>query len=226
MFPPWSRRGIVVRRLFGVAVLKDPVTVLTHYALRHPRQMFVQIGANNGRTSDPLAPWLDRYPNWHGIMVEPLPQQFEELSDLRGHDPRFRLVRAAITEHDGTIDMNVIDGDDASDSLLASLHADTIVKHGIPRDRLRTVRVPAMTFATLVEGADRIDILCIDAEGHDAAILDQVDFSRTRPAVIMYEPLLLSTEDRERSDARLRAAGYRLVSNGYDTIGIRDTAIK
>jgi hypothetical protein len=69
---------------------------------------------------------------------------------------------------------------------------------------------------------ERIDLLHIDAEGHDAVILDQVDLETVRPAVIMYESERLSTADQERTTSRLRAAGYRVTSDDFDTIGVRD----
>jgi hypothetical protein len=81
--------------------------------------------------------------------------------------------------------------------------------------------VPALTFATLVEGLDRIDVLHIDTEGHDAKILAQVDLARWRPAVIMFESVHLEASERAACESRLRAAGYSLVANEFDTVAVR-----
>jgi FkbM family methyltransferase len=199
--------------------LTDPITVWPYYASRHKDVMFVQIGSHNGIDGDPLAKWIDQNPRWRGIMVEPVPEQFEALRKLRGDDPRIRLVRAAITDHDGTVDMTVVDGP-ASASMLSSVDADVIRKQGVPASQTRKLSVPAMTFAALIEGASPIDVLHIDAEGHDAVILDQVDLVRPRPAVVMFEWVHLSAEDRERCETRLIEAGYCVVSNSFDTLGI------
>jgi FkbM family methyltransferase len=181
--------------------------------------MFVQIGSHNGIDGDPLAQWIDLNPQWQGIMVEPIPDQFEALRRLRGDDPRIRLVRAAITDHDGIVDMSVVDGSAAA-SMLSSINPDIVRKHGVPASEVRRLSVPAMTFATLIKGAPPIDVLHIDAEGHDAVILDQVDLVAVRPAVVMFESTHLSVEDRERCEKRLVDAGYRVVGNSFDTLGI------
>jgi FkbM family methyltransferase len=224
LFPPWTRRGIAIRRLLRIPVLVDPITVWPYYASRHKEVMFIQIGSHNGVDGDPLAKWIDQNPRWHGIMVEPVPEQFEALRKLRGDNPRVRLVRAAITDHDGTVDMTVVNESASSSMLdvsqLSSVSADIVRKHGVPESQMRQLSVPAMTFATLIEGAPSIDVLHIDAEGHDALILDQVDLVGVRPAVVMFESLHLSVEDRERCEKRLLEAGYRVVGNSFDTLGI------
>ena len=215
---------MAIRRLFRRPVLADPVTVWPYYASRHKAVMFVQIGSHNGIDGDPLARWIDQNPRWRGIMVEPIPAQFEALRKLRGANPRIRLVCAAVTDHDGTVDMTVADGSAYASMLdvsqLASVHSDIVRKHGVAASQMRQVTVPAMTFASLIEGAPPIDVLHIDAEGHDAVILDQVDLVRVRPSVVMFESIHLSVSERERCEARLIEAGYRVVSNAFDTLGI------
>ncbi len=217
--PPWSSRGIAFRRLVGIPVLADPITVWPYYASRHPDVMFVQIGSHNGVDGDPLRTWITKNPRWRGIFVEPVPEQFAALSRLRGKDPRFRLVRAAITDHDGSVVMTVVDGPSQS-GMLSSINADVVYKNGVRAEETQQVSVPAMTFATLTTGAPPIDVLHIDTEGHDAVILDQVDLRRVRPAVIMFESVHLSAVDRRRCEGRLIDAGYRVVSNSFDTLAI------
>jgi hypothetical protein len=68
-----------------------------------------------------------------------------------------------------------------------------------------------------------IDLLHIDTEGHDAVILDQVDFDRILPDVVLYESKHLSAEDRRRCQGRLRASGYPLHVYHSDTLAIRAT---
>jgi FkbM family methyltransferase len=215
LFPAWTRRGILIRRLVRKPVLYGPDTIWQHFAARHPDVVFVQIGSGNGETGDPLFHWINRYPSWRGTMVEPAPRGFARLVERRGGDPRFRLVRAAITDHDGSVELHI----PANKPLRSSLDVGELVDVEGP---IESTTVPAMTFATLTDGMERIDLLHIDAEGHDAVILDQVDLETVRPAVIMYESERLSTADQERTTSRLRAAGYRVTSDDFDTIGVRD----
>jgi FkbM family methyltransferase len=224
--PRDSRRGRVARRLRERMRRDDARLAFRRFAERHPDVVFVQIGSHNGNDNDPLARYIEKHRGWRGIMVEPIPHQFAALQARRGHDPRVRLVRAAVTDHDGEVDMTVVETDESTPywlSQLSSIESDVIVRHSylVPgglQDRLRTVRVPSITFPTLVDGLDRIDVLHIDTEGHDAKILAQVDFDRWRPQIVMFESVHLESGERARCEARLRSLGYELASNEFDTV--------
>jgi FkbM family methyltransferase len=223
--PRDTRRGQVARRFRERLRRDDARTAFRRYADNHPDVVFVQIGSHNGNDNDPLARYIDKHPGWRGVMVEPIPHQFATLQSRRGADDRLRLVQAAITEHDGHVDMTVVETDESTPywlSQLSSIESDVIVRHEhlVPglSDRLRTVQVPALTFATLVTGLDRIDVLHIDTEGHDAKILAQVDLDRWRPAIIMFESVHLESGERASCEARLRSHGYELVANEFDTV--------
>ena len=154
-------------------------------------------------------------------MVEPVPEVFAALRRHRGNDARFDLVQAVVTDHDGMAEMSVVDperGDAFDTTLLSSVQPEVILRHDIAPERLHTIRVPAVTLPTLLERVERVDLLQLDTEGHDAAILAQLDLDTYRPAVILYESKHLSSTDREECEARLRAAGYTLVSDSEDTI--------
>ena len=65
--------------------VKAPIDVLdlllTKLSAERPDFFFVQIGANNRLTDDPLRQFVTKY-HWHGVLVEPQPQVFQQL--LRG----------------------------------------------------------------------------------------------------------------------------------------------
>ena len=177
-------------------------------------------------TSDPLATYLDQYPEWHGILVEPIPSFFEKLTQRRGDDHRFKLVRAAITEHDElTIQMTAIE---SSENLpawalgLSTLHPEVLLEHAklVPglTEHLVTVSVPAMTFSEPIDDLDHIDLVVVDTEGHDGEVLDQIDLDRFHPDFIMFEHKHLQHRERRRCRRRLRRAGYRVAWDAMDTI--------
>jgi FkbM family methyltransferase len=230
--PRHTRRGDAARRIRERLRRDDARQAFRRYADRHADVVFVQIGSHNGNDNDPLARYIDKHVGWRGVMVEPIPRQFARLQARRGGDPRLRLVQAAITDHDGSVDMTIVETDESTPhwfSQLSSIESDVILRHQhlAPDllERLRTVQVPAMTFASLVEAMDRIDVLHIDTEGHDAKILSQVDLERWRPAIVMYESVHLEAGERARCEARLRSHGYDLVSNETDTVATRRVAV-
>jgi hypothetical protein len=81
--------------------------------------------------------------------------------------------------------------------------------------------VPAVTFASLTRDIAEIDVLHIDAEGHDAAILAQVDLDRWAMRAVMIEDEHLDESSRHACWDRLRSHGFVVRSNGQDTLALR-----
>jgi FkbM family methyltransferase len=216
--PIGSRRRDVLRRLALKGPI-DPVTPrLNRWAKRRPDVFFVQIGSHDGISGDPLQPHIDRHPGWRGIMVEPIPETYAQLRGRRT-DPRFRLVQAAVTDHDGTVTMYVFDDDELNVTKLATIESRLAGRY--TQFRSTSVEVQAMTFASLTQDVDDIDLLHIDAEGHDAKILAQVDFDAWTLSAVLFEDRHLEPDERSLTTERLESHGYRLWWNGRDTLALR-----
>jgi FkbM family methyltransferase len=205
----------------------DPVQrAWSRFVATHPKAMFIQIGAHNGLKYDFfMAPAIAQKRNWTGILVEPIPELFDQLETRYRNRSRFRLVRAAITDHDGVVDLTTVIGashmPDWAD-MLSTIHADVLLKHGWSglEAAMHTVTVPAMTFAQLTRDLGHLDVLAIDTEGHDAVILDQVDLVRWQLAAVLFEHKHLGSADRTRCNARLERAGFTLMSGVEDTLAL------
>jgi FkbM family methyltransferase len=174
---------------------------------------------------------------WHGVLVEPLPTAFAVLKRNYAGS-RFaglHFENVAVSRQDGeTLEFWTF-----SDAFLESLtpdhrinylqkssfnraHVEEFVRHDALGERaLQRIVVPCVTVSTL---ADRyfpdgaLDLLIIDAEGHDKIILDSIDFSRTRPRVILFESKYLGA-DADAIHRQLESAGYRV-----RRVGDRDSA--
>jgi hypothetical protein len=84
-----------------------------------------------------------------------------------------------------------------------------------------------LTFRQLCEkhNVSRLDLLHIDAEGADAEILEQVDFRKYQPSVVLYEHNHLSEGDQENVNQMLDRAGYTCVRIRIDTLAVRRAAL-
>lgn len=84
-----------------------------------------------------------------------------------------------------------------------------------------------LTFRQLYEkhNVRRLDLLHIDAEGADAEILEQVDFRKYQPSVVLYEHKHLSEGDQENVNQMLDRAGYKCVRIRIDTLAVRRAAL-
>jgi FkbM family methyltransferase len=197
---------------------------------------FVQVGSNDGEHNDPLAPFITRQ-RWRGIMVEPVPYVFDRLKRNYQHRDDLVLVNAAVSNHDGFSDFHCLA--ESRDSLpewydqLGSftLHSnlDSWVEEIMPdiRERIISIKVPCTTFETLCRKyrVDRIDLVHIDAEGHDFEIIKGIDFDRHQPAVVLYEHKHLSRPDRYCCRQLLRDGGYLVLEFAQDTLCVARAAV-
>jgi FkbM family methyltransferase len=184
-----------------------------------PDAFVVQIGANDGTAGDPLVEGF-RQTRWSGLLVEPVPHLYEMLVARYRDRPRIRIERAAVSTRDGEAPLyrlRTVPGHSPEwFNQLATLDREVLLKHrsSIPEIDSLVIeeRVPTMRLDTLLarHGISRIDLLVIDAEGHDFEILRTLDLARFRPKVLMFEHQHLSEHDKQAAYALLETAGYDL----------------
>ena len=188
------------------------------FASAVPDAVFVQIGANDGFTGDPICHLIERTDTrWRGVLVEPVAHLFAELSKRYGRDPALRLERAAIGESDGIAVMHRLQTT-SNDSLwleqLPSLKPEivrrTAEQLGATNKPTIVESVPCLSVATLLERhrINRIDLLVIDTEGWDWRILGQFDLTLLCPKLILYEHQHLSSEEGAQTHRFLTRHGY------------------
>lgn len=121
---------------------------------------------------------------WRGIAVEPNPA-LAALS--RGVRPRDEVVEALVSDTPGEADFHLVE-DYHGLSTMNVGHAR--LAHELFRKPSTTMRRRVTTLRELCRGVDdAIDILKIDVEGAEAAVIAGGDFARVRPKVIVAEAL-------------------------------------
>jgi FkbM family methyltransferase len=200
-----------------------------HLMLFHPKPVFLEIGANDGVSNDPVFPFVQRF-GWTGIMVEPLPGPFAELQENYRPFPQVHLVNAAIGKVDGECTLYKIkeyEGQYANASQFASFNRDLVASQTayVPNapNEIEEVQVPCLTLETLSRKfpIGPVDVLLIDAEGYDGQILRMIDFRQLNPAIIQFEHANMNKQERENTAKLLVNQGYRLFSDMLDTIAYR-----
>jgi FkbM family methyltransferase len=188
---------------------------------------FVQVGANCD-LDDPLR-CLAIERGWHGLLIEPVPHIFRKLASSYADRPAFRLANVAIADHRGTVPFHYL-AEGATGALglpswldgTASVNALHIARHlhDDARPFLREERLPCARLDDVLaeHGVDRIDLLLIDAEGQDLAILRQLDLKTWHPKAIVYESMHLSSGDEAAASRMLAESGYRTTRYGMDTV--------
>ncbi|MCC5859278.1 MAG: FkbM family methyltransferase [Ectothiorhodospiraceae bacterium] len=204
----------------------------------HGGARFLQIGANDGCTNDPLHPVIQRY-RLEGICVEPLPEAFDLLRKTYSDHPNVRLIQRAIGSESGWMNLYVAglpDGASEAErrdayrkatfskaSAIAKTRKACGVDDRAAEEKLQIRQVETSTLPGLLAdcGNPGIDILQIDAEGEDWRILRQLDGLPSLPPLVNLEHKGLDPEEREAMQRWLSRSGYLWFEHGRDTCALR-----
>lgn len=197
----------------------------------HKPFFFVQIGAHDGISNDPIFQYVHQY-GWHGILVEPRQDSLEILQRNYADIPDLRFIKAAVARQTGMRILYRFDRvpEDWPEwaSGLASLDLPTVLKHSstIPgiEEHIATEEVRCMTINELLAEVDHdgVDLLQVDAEGLDAEIITSIDFTSDKtPSIIRFEHKHLNIKEYNDCLELLINMGYEIVIEQVDTIGYR-----
>lgn len=188
---------------------------------------FIQIGANDGQRADPLLPYLGPN-NWSGLMFEPLRVNFTTLSQRHGANPRLRLRQRAVDASAGRRMIYDVDRT-AQASLpdwaygLASFSRERVLQAvtelGLDERAIVSEEVVTVSWDEVWAdfGQHRCDLLVLDTEGYDLALLRTASLAQHRPRIIHFEHACVSAPERLEFYGQLLALGYELSTDGPDT---------
>jgi FkbM family methyltransferase len=216
-----SKWHIVRRRIsesVGIDTYSKPypghTALLEHLTLRNG--LYVVCGGNDGLMVDPTY-YLEKFRGWSGIIVEPLPKA---AAACRQNRPRSTLVEAALVppsyEKD-TIDIfdcNAMSITETSDFDIAEWTKAGEAAQNLITEK-RTVR--AMTLTTVLTHYNvptQFDLLVLDVEGSEEAVLQGLSFD-------IFQPMYLLIEIHNQT---LRTAIEKLIPNTYQFITVTGSA--
>lgn len=194
---------------------------------KRPDFFFVQIGANNGQTNDPLYQVVTKF-HLRGLCVEPLPSFFETLKRNYEGYPRVKFENTAIASTSGPIKLYRVHSQDGTLPKwcegLGSFFSEVIKSHKnlVPDIERYLVeeQVQGMTFEELARKhqINRIDLLHVDTEGFDSEVLKQVFQTGFRPSLVLFEHKHLKAEEKAARMSALRQSGYTLYEGRDDIL--------
>lgn len=191
------------KNFFSKSQINQDVTVLDYFKNKK-NGYFIEIGANDGITLSNTY-LLEKYFDWKGICVEPLPTVFSKLVESR---PKSICINKAVFETSGmTLPFDISEKNDLLSGLsnyIGKAHADKV-----EADKT-TVDVTTITFNDILDQNKAplfIDYLSLDTEGTELMILKSLNLNKYTFGIIDVEHNF--TEPR-RSEIR-----EYLLSNGY-----------
>lgn len=205
------------------------VCTLMH-KLRRQQLTFLQIGAFDGVSSDPLREFVHEY-GWRGVLVEPQPSAYKKLVENYREQANLLFKNFAVSKTSGTLTLYTVSGEGLPDWCggLAGFSRESIEKHeafapGISQ-KILPLEVPTVTFEELLAElpSPELDLLQIDTEGFDAQLLAMFPFEKIRPHLIHFERKHLSVRDLDKCLSHLAENGYKFAfDGGEDMIACRD----
>lgn len=206
--------------------------IISHYRVNHPQIWYLQVGAFDGVSGDPIRPLIEKH-RLRGILVEPQRDAFERLkvNYSRFGPEAFVFINAAIADHDGTAPLYRIKPEARGPEWLhqiASFDRNVVLRHSqvVPNleSFIETENVRCVTFATLFEqtGIRRVDMLQVDAEGYDHEVLRLFEIPTRRPAIIRFEHKHLNAGDYGQTVGMLVDLGYRFTVCEESTLAYAD----
>ena len=184
---------------------------------------FVQIGANDGVSNDPIRRFVLKY-GFRGVLVEPQPEVFARLQRNYTNVEGLAFENAAIAKEDGQVALYRFRKDPDlppwADGL-ASFSRETLVGNfQNVQGQVEAISVPTVRFESLLRkhNLQRVDLLQVDAEGFDFEIIKMIDFAAVKPTIIHFEQGLLSEEDRFKCFRYLNQHGYKVINNEANTV--------
>jgi FkbM family methyltransferase len=201
--------------------------IIDIYANRQKDLFFIQVGAHDGRSGDPIHNYVVKY-GWRGILVEPVKYLFDRLvANYRGQ-AGLLFENAAISDKNESRDIYRLR--ETSDNLpswydqIASLDPEFALRQEITipnvKDYLIAEKVKCVTFETLLKkySVEHLGLLQVDAEGYDYEIIKAIDFRTIKPRVVRYENKHLSAVDRAACESLLKQSGYLIMDIAEDTV--------
>jgi FkbM family methyltransferase len=159
---------------------------------------FVEVGANDPHSGSQT--WLLEQNGWHGVLVEPQAALCEKLRRERKNSKVFQVACSGPDkEGEALLHIGAHDG--------VSTLEKQIDSHGAQFVGTERVKITTLDKVLREAGANTIDFLSLDVEGHEIEVMRGFDFGKYRPALILVEDGV-RTLDKHRF---LKRQGYRLV---------------
>jgi FkbM family methyltransferase len=210
------------RKRLPVITLEPVALIFACQEARGKPMTIVQVGACDGTSNDPV--WKHAVKGKsRSILLEPNPFAFELLKKAYRGVPNVILLQAAVSDEDGETKLYRVkhsghDDSEVHTSLqIASFYREHVAKHGVDGKDIEEITVACRSLGSIVRELNiaKIDLLQIDAEGFDAAVVRMSLNLSALPGVINFEHIHLRNADRRPLFDLLEAKDYLL---GYDAV--------
>ena len=168
--------------------------------LNYKNGFYIDCGANDG-VNQSTTWYFEKYLNWNGILIEPIPDVFNELKKNRSKSNYF--YNTALTDFNykfKTIKFNF----NKEDTLTGSIFSNKKLLK-----KTQTIKVKATTLDQIIKknkSNKLIDLFSLDVEGYEFEVLNGINFDN-----IKFKFLLIETEFPEKLINLMSRKNYTFV---------------
>jgi FkbM family methyltransferase len=161
---------------------------------------YVEAGANNGVTQSNTS-YFQVFYNWHGLLIEPIKEQFEQIFHHRPANAKNYIINAALVASDYPGDTITMYNTWQNNSLM-SVVADSQATEKLARlngEHFKEEQVPARSFNAIADKLNsivgvaipnnNIDLFVLDVEGYELNALKGIDLNRFNVHYFLVEEL-------------------------------------
>ena len=169
--------------------------------INYKNGFYIDCGANDG-VNQSTTWYFEKYLNWRGILVEPVPEVFSELKKNRNNNNFFynyALVSKKYNQQKIKFTFNNKD----------SLQAKNVSRTGFHKKNEKIITVRCKTLKNILDNIEipqLIDLFSLDVEGYEFEVLEGINFNS-----IKFKYILVETEFPEKMNNFLIKKGYLFV---------------
>ncbi len=191
----------------------------------------IQVGSNDGITDDYVRKIIKKY-NLTGVLVEPLPGSFKKLRENYKNINNLNLVNKAL-DKDNKVKKFYQVGDKYLNfyhqniNVLSSFNRDHLIKWGINKKHIESINVECINWTKIFTdyNFEDVQIVCIDTEGYDHILIENlISETKVRP-VIVFEWVNIPNIELKKTFSILKKSNYEFMKFQKDIICYRPNVI-
>lgn len=170
-----------------------------------------------------------------GLLIEPVVELSDKLKKKYYKYPNIRVIGKAVSDYNGigkfyklnTKALKLYSTPDFANEL-GSLNKSNLLKcfGGTLRNYVDELNIELRTLNSIIEEnkdlfTRGIDLIHIDAVGHDFKIIKNLNFDKYAPAAILLEHKNLDTNDKQQLNSFLTSKQYKISMYKYDLLAVR-----
>lgn len=191
----------------------------------------IQVGSNDGVTDDYVKSIINKY-NLKAILIEPSPEAFKKLKKNYNNSSNISFINKALDKENiikkfYQVDEKFLNSYHKNIDVLSSFSKEHLVKWGVKSSHIQTINVECTNWTKIFKdyNFEDVQIVCIDTEGYDHVLIENlISETEVRP-VIVFEWLNIPYIEFKKIFNILKKNNYKFMKFQKDIISYRPNII-